>query len=65
MLCNRCFRETYQRFKVYQLDGVHELPSNVTHVEVSVLQSRMETVESVLRDLGMNPDHYTWDGKSY
>ena len=32
---------------------------------ISVLQSCMETVESVLRDLGMNPDHYIWDGKSY
>lgn len=58
-LCNDCFMKTYTRIKVYAKPP-YKFPDKVTYIEISVLQEKGETVESVLRDLGMNPNNFVW-----
>jgi len=45
LLCNKCFQKTYQRTKIQGNDGI-------TYA-ISVLPERGETIESVMKDLGI------------
>lgn len=61
ILCNECFRKTYRRVKVFQRPGERLWSPSVSHVEVSVLPERGETVQSVLKDLNYDFTKLTWE----
>ena len=60
MLCNDCFQKTYNRVKVYPRDNCQPFPKNVEWIEISVVLDMHETVESVLKDLGLPLDQVRW-----